>query len=300
MSVTAPGLFDQDLLAGISLTYRESQLDESSIDTRTIAVTPRIGFPLSEDSRLTLRATVSQDLLEGQDLDSTSPILLREEGDLLTTSLGFTYTLDKRNSPIDPTAGFLLRVTQDVAGLVGDTNYSRTVARGRAFTSLFDEEVILSAEVEGGALVAFDEQSRIIDRFTLGGDRFRGFARGGLGPRDRCDNCSGADGTGDVNDALGGNLFAVARFEASFPIGLPEEYGIFGGVFADVGSVWSLYDTDGASGTIDDSAKLRSSVGASIFWDTVIGPLRFNYAVPIQSVDGDEFERFRLTIDTRF
>ncbi len=94
LSFTEPGLFDQDLLAGISLTYRESQLDESSIDTRTIAVTPRIGFPLSEDSRLTLRATVSQDLLEGQDLDSTSPILLREEGDLLTSSLGFTYTLD--------------------------------------------------------------------------------------------------------------------------------------------------------------------------------------------------------------
>ncbi|MEM9779327.1 MAG: BamA/TamA family outer membrane protein [Pseudomonadota bacterium] len=37
-----------------------------------------------------------------------------------------------------------------------------------------------------------------------------------------------------------------------------------------------------------------------MFWDTAFGPLRFNYAVPMQSVDGDEFERFRITVDTRF
>ena len=30
----------------------------------------------------------------------------------------------------------------------------------------------------------------------------------------------------------------MARFEAEFPLGLPEEYGILGGAFLDVGSVW--------------------------------------------------------------
>ncbi|MEM9811099.1 MAG: outer membrane protein assembly factor BamA [Pseudomonadota bacterium] len=299
VTFTEPALFDQDLLAGLSLVYRESDLDESSINTRTASVTPRIGFPLSENSRLTVRATISQDELERQSSDTTSPILLREEGDLLTTSVGFTYTLDQRNSPIDPTAGFILQLDQDIATLA-DTNYSRTRASGRAFTSFFEEDVILTAELEGGALFAFNNESRIIDRFTLGGDSFRGFARGGLGPRDSCTDCSGDDGLSDVDDSLGGNFFAVARFEASFPIGLPEQYGIFGGVFADVGTVWGLYDTDGASGTVDDGAKLRSAIGASIFWDTVIGPLRFNYAIPIETVDGDDEERFRLTVDTRF
>ncbi|MEM9429042.1 MAG: outer membrane protein assembly factor BamA [Pseudomonadota bacterium] len=299
LTFTEPALFDQDLLAGLSLVYRESDLDESSINTRTASVTPRIGFPLSENSRLTVRATISQDELERQSTDTISPILLREEGDLLTTSVGFTYTLDQRNSPIDPTAGFILQIDQDIATLA-DTNYSRTRASGRAFTSFFEEDVILTAELEGGALFSFSDESRIIDRFTLGGDSFRGFSRGGLGPRDTCTDCSGDDGLSDVDDSLGGNFFAVARFEASFPIGLPEQYGIFGGLFADVGTVWGLDDTDGASGTVDDSAKLRSAIGASIFWDTVIGPLRFNYAIPIETVDGDDEERFRLTVDTRF
>ena len=72
-------------------------------------------------------------------------------------------------------------------------------------------------------------------------------------------------------------------------------------MFFDVGSVWGLNDVvDGASGPIDDSAQLRSAVGVSLFWDTAIGPLRLNYGRAIKSVDGDEEERFRLTVDTRF
>ena len=68
------------------------------------------------------------------------------------------------------------------------------------------------------------------ERF-FGRNKIRGFEPNGIGPRD----------LGSVNqDALGGNLFAVARFEADFPLGLPEEYGITGGAFLDVGSVWSL------------------------------------------------------------
>ena len=291
-----PALFDQDLSAGFSLYYRENDFDESSINTRNIGFEPRIGFPISENGRLTLRLRVSQDEIEVNDPPTTSPIILREEGTEIAYGAGFTYTLDRRNSPIDPSAGFIFRLDQDLIG--GDSQYSKTVANARLYSSLLNEDVILSAEVEGGALMAFNDRSRITDRFVLGGDSFRGFARGGLGPRDRCRGCGSAGGR--VNDALGGNLYAVARFEASFPIGLPEEYGIYGGVFADVGSLWDLYDTAGASGTVDDSAQLRSSVGLSIFWDTPIGPLRFNWANPIKTVAGDEEERFRITIDTRF
>lgn len=294
---TEPALFDQDLSAGFNIFYRSNSLDESSISTLSIGLTPRIEFPMTEDSRLQLRARVSSDKITNNDPGQTSPILLREEGTKLTTSLGFTYTLDKRNSPVDPSAGFIFRLDQDIAGL-SDAAYSKTVANARAYTSLFDEEMIISAEFEGGALIGFNDDSRLTERFTLGGDSFRGFARGGVGPRDKCSACSG---TGEnINDSLGGNFFAVARVEASFPIGLPEQYGVYGGIFADAGSVWSLYDRDGASGTIDDAAHLRSSVGVSIFWDTAIGPLRFNYGIPIQSEDQDEFEKFRLTVDTRF
>lgn len=297
---TEPALFDQDLAVGFRVFYREATLDESSVNTRSIGFAPFVEFPLTENSRFRIRPFISLDDISNNSPDTTSAILLREQGEQLTTSIGFTYLLDRRNSPVDPTGGFIFKLDQDIAGLAGDVSYSKTVANARVFTSLLDEDLVIKAEIEGGALISFSDETRLTDRFSLGGDDFRGFARGGVGPRDRCTACSGPGGTDNVNNSLGGNFFAIARVEASFPIGLPEQYGIYGGIFADAGSVWGLYDRDGTQGLVDDSARLRSSAGVSIFWDTAIGPLRFNYALPIQSVDGDEFERFRLTLDSRF
>ena len=88
------------------------------------------------------------------------------------------------------------------------------------------------------------------------------------------------------------------NLEASFPIGVPEEYGIFGGVFFNAGSLWGLDNTD--SGRIDDSSNIRAAAGVSFFWDTVIGPLRFNFSRPIKKETYDVIENFRFTVDTRF
>ena len=75
-------------------------------------------------------------------------------------------------------------------------------------------------------------------------------------------------------------MYTSLSLEASFPIGIPEEYGIYGGVFLDTGSLWGLDNTD--SGRIDDSSKIRSALGFSLFWESVIGPLRFNWSKPIK------------------
>ena len=117
----------------------------------------------------------------------------------------------------------------------------------------------------------------------------RGFAPAGVGPRDL---------TVANRDALGGNYFAVARFESEFPLGLPEEFGLSGGAFMDVGSVWGLDDTGG--GAVDDSLRLRATAGVSLFWNTPIGPLRFNFSQPLQKESYDKGQVFDLTIATQF
>ncbi|MFT7524314.1 MAG: outer membrane protein insertion porin family, partial [Candidatus Paceibacteria bacterium] len=92
----------------------------------------------------------------------------------------------------------------------------------------------------------------------------------------------------------------VARFEANFPIGLPEEYGISGGVFLDIGSLWGLDNTTGSAGTVDDGFLLRSVIGVSLFWDTAVGPLRFNFTQVLNSSPDDEAEVFSLTVGKSF
>jgi len=99
-------------------------------------------------------------------------------------------------------------------------------------------------------------------------------------------------------DALGGNYFAVARFETEFGLGLPEELGINGGLFMDFGSVWGLDNTNG--GAVDDGFYLRSTVGVSVFWETPVGPLRFNFSRVLQKQDYDDVQNFDLTISTQF
>jgi outer membrane protein insertion porin family len=158
-----------------------------------------------------------------------------------------------------------------------------------AETKVMQEEVTLRTIFEGGALTSLGgTNSQVTDRFFANG-KIRGFEGNGLGPRDR-----------GTDEALGGNIFAVARFEADFPVGLPEEYGISGGVFLDVGSVWSLDDVAGSAGTVDDSMNLRSSVGVSVFWDTPVGPLRFNFSKALVKEDYDKEQSFDLTVSTSF
>ena len=131
-------------------------------------------------------------------------------------------------------------------------------------------------------LNSFNGASRVTERF-FGNTKIRGFEANGIGPRDLA---------APNRDPLGGNVFAVARFESEFPVGLPEEYKIRGGVFADFGSVWNLDNKSGgvAGGQlIDDKAHLRSSIGLSFFWTTALGPLRFNFAKALakESYDRD-------------
>ena len=295
-----PALFDRDLLAGFSIYFRERNFDEQSFQQTNYGIEPRIGFPLSENGRLILRYRLSMDEIRDVSLD-TSRIIEEEEGDMITSAIGATYTYDRRNSAVDPTGGFILTLNQEFAGLGGDIRHSKTRGTARVYQSLFDERVILSAELEGGMLLSRDD-TRITERFTSGGDGFRGFSRNGLGPRDYCQtgDCLAPQQDVEVDEGLGGNYYGVLRLDASFPLGLPEEYGIFGGVFADIGSVWGLDNTAGSMGAVDDSMHMRSAVGVSLFVDTPFAPLRFNYAFPIDYQDSDERERFRFTVQTRF
>ena len=98
----------------------------------------------------------------------------------------------------------------------------------------------------------------------------------------------------------------MARFEARAPSGLPEEYGIEFGAFMDVGSVWGLDSgtlnyVDSQSAMIKQEIfSIQSVVGASLFWTTPIGPLRFNWSRPLKKSSDNIYENFDLTIGTSF
>jgi outer membrane protein insertion porin family len=288
-SFTEPAFLGRDLSFSLGAYYRVSDNENARYDTQNIGFSTGIGFSLGEQAKLDLRLRASEDLLEGY--SGTSPILQAESalGALRTYSVGYSYRYDNRVTGLNPKGGVLLRFGQDFAGLGGDTEYVETTALALVETKVLKEEVTVRAIFEGGAIVTLgDGTSRVTERY-FGYGKIRGFEANGIGPRD------GTDG----EDALGGNYFVAARFETEFPLGLPEEYGITGGAFFDIGSVWGLDNTAGLT-TVDDSFIPRASVGLSVFWTTPIGPLRFNFSRAILKEDFDIEQNFDLTISTRF
>jgi outer membrane protein insertion porin family len=291
LTFVEPAFLGRDLKLKFSGYYRETTQASASYDTSNILVSPALDFPVSANSRLEVRLKYFQDTMTNY--TGESDLLLGEAtGSMAGAGIGYTYSYDTRVNGMNPNGGILLRFGQDFVGLGGDIKYLSTSALALAETKIFNEEVTVRTVFEGGMLNSFDGyQTRVTDRF-FGNGKVRGFETNGYGPM---------DGNPLSPEAVGGNVFAVAKFEADFPLGLPEEYGINGGVFFDIGSVWGLDNTDGTGpDPIDDSFKLRSAVGFSVFWKTPIGPLRFNFSKALLKEVDDKEQTFDLTISTKF
>ncbi len=286
-----PSFLGRDVAFGFTAALSTASHNNANYDARSLSLSPSLGFPLSDFSRLRLSYTLSQDEITNVDTPESSEILQREEGDRLTSRLGYAYSFDNRQSGINPGGGVLIRFGQDLAGLGGDTTYIDTTFAALAQTRVLNDQVELRAIVEGGVLSTLDGYTSTVTERYFGNGKIRGFGPNGLGPRDEL---------AANKDALGGNIYAVAHLETDFPLGLPEEYGITGGAFVDVGSVWGLDDIAGTGGDVDDSFRMRSVVGLSLFWKTPIGPLRLNFTRALQKESYDEEQTFDLTIATKF
>ena len=293
VSFTEPALLGRDLRFNVTGFQRRSDSNNSDFDTEETGLSTSLNFPLGEFSRLQVGYALSIDEVTNVDAGS-SPIIMAEIGEDTVSAISYNYIYDTRSTGIDPNAGVLLTFSQEFAGVGGDVEYIRTTARATAQRRLRNEEFTLRATIEGGNLTTLgNTSSRVTDRFFLSSAQLRGFDFRGLGPRDL---------NAPNMDALGGLNYVAARFEYGFPIGFVADLGISGGVFLDVGTVWSLDNTNGAGGpnSVDDDFNLRSSVGLSIFWDTAIGPLTFNFTEAIRSESFDETRSFDIALTARF
>ena len=293
-SFREPAFLGRDVAYYFTASYSQSSSAQSTdYDTTYGTIVTGFQFPLNEFTRLGVN--VFGELTEISNVPAASSAILIAEGARgleWTIGAGYDVTYRTLRTGLNPDAGVLLRWSQDFGGIAGDVSYVKTELLAVGETTVLNGEVTLRAIFEGGAFSSLSGgPSRVTDRFFLNG-KMRGFDYYGVGPREL--------GVGTNMDALGGNLFAVAKFEAEFPLGLPEEYGIHGGVFLDVGSVWGLDNTAGTGGAVDDGFHLRSVAGVSLFWETPIGPLRFNFSKALQKEVYDVEREFDLTISTKF
>jgi outer membrane protein insertion porin family len=282
---TEPRFLGTRMAAGFDLFYKDvDYLTQSSYKAQRIGGDVRLTAPLSDETSLGLNYTLSRNRL--YDVGENASPAIKEaasaaDGTYYTSSIGYSLTYDTRNSKKLPTSGVITTVSQDIAGLGGDVRFIRSVGEARGYYALTDS-VTLMGRAQGGTIVGWGgDDVRLLDLFYKGGETVRGFARGGIGPRDLA----------SVNsDALGGTSFYAATAEAMFAIpGVTESTGLRGAVFADAGSLWGLTTTSSKLSSVSgNSASPRVSTGVGIAWDSPLGPLRLDYAIPLLKQAADK------------
>ena len=103
-------------------------------------------------------------------------------------------------------------------------------------------------------------------------------------------------GPKDGDDWIGGNYIAGVSAEAQMPNLLPESYRTDISVFLDAGNVWGVDFSD----SVNETNKIRSSIGIGANVFTTIGPLSFVLARGITKASQDETETFNFRLGTSF
>ncbi|MDX2265706.1 MAG: outer membrane protein assembly factor BamA [Hyphomicrobiales bacterium] len=294
ISFTEPRFLDRNISAGFDAFHKElDYTDEAGYMNRKTGGGPRIGFALAEYVWLNTSYTFTRD--ETYDLEDNASLAVRDiEGVAHISTVGYSLVYDTRNSKMNPTKGLYLIFGQDLAGVGGDVNFIRSTAEARGYYPLFKGVTLVGRATAGYIEGWGGDDVRLVDAFYKGGETIRGFDTAGIGPRD------------DVtNDALGGKAFYAGTVEVRFPIPfLPDELGFGGAVFADAGSVFDTDVQDTCGGPdpvcVQDNSGLRSSVGASLLWNSPVGPLRADFAYALSKEKFDETEPFRFGASTKF
>lgn len=287
LAFTEPYFLDRPMSAGFDLFAIQRKLQkESSYDSNTIGGGLRTGYAISEQLRQDWKYQLKRDQVENISTNA-SRYIKEQEGTSVTSSVLHGALYDRRDSRLDPTEGYYLRMNNELAGFGGTEKFFRNNFGAGQFWTV-TEKTVLSATGSAGLIAGIDQKVRITERYFIGGENLRGFATAGVSPRDA--------GTGD---ALGGTWQALGSLQLRFPLGLPEEFGLAGQVFTDFGTVGPT-ETSASTSAINQSQMVRVSIGTGVAWKSPMGPVTADIAIPLAKESFDKTEFFRFNFGTRF
>ena len=285
VSFTEPYFLDRDIAAGFDIYHdREEFQSNSSYDAEKTGLGLRTGYPIATNLRQNFRYKIEGSKLANVSA-SASNLIKSQKGSRTLSEVGHNLTYDALNSRLNPTDGYLLKVTNDVAGLGGNVKYFRNKVKAAQYNELFPNWVF-SVTANAGHIFGIDQEVKITDRFVLGGQSLRGFASGGTGPRDVA-----------TGDGLGGEWMYSGSTQLTFPLGLPNELGITGRLFSDFGSSGEV---NPSNVNIRDTGDLRVSAGTGLGWVSPFGPVNIDFGWALVQENFDKTERVRFNFGSRF
>ena len=239
-------------------------------------------YEIFEDIYFKPNALLQYDKLE---TSGTATTLLRSRsGNYKTSSLGYNFSFDARDSKFNPTSGGFLYFEQNFATLISDIPTVQTNLGATIYKELINQDFIGSIKARLDTAIGFDNKNiKLSDRLHGSTSVIKGFENRGIGPI-------------DGGDHIGGNYLSSLSLRSTFPNPIPENLRANTIVFFDVANVWGVDYSD----TISDSNKLRTSAGVSLDISSPFGPISFSYAIPITSASTDKKQNFLFNIGSSF
>lgn len=293
-----PNFMDSDITAGFNASVatennKDSKYGKTSNSIPYNSESQSGSVFMSYDITDYLNHNVSYSLSRNQikGINTDAPTLIKAEtGENITSAFGHRLTYDKANSRIKPTGGYVLELSQAVAGLGGNSKYIRNIGEAKYFYPLMDN-LTFKVGGEAGYIYGFSKAVRTTENFNLGDQSLRGFEYAGIGPRDI-----------KSKNALGGIKYYKGITELIFPMPLiPKDFDLSGVLFADAGNVFDIDIPKGVNYSASDfynSKKIRSSVGFSFVWISALGPLRLDIAKPISKEPFDIAKNIHFSFTT--
>ncbi|MDE2364008.1 MAG: outer membrane protein assembly factor BamA [Hyphomicrobiales bacterium] len=356
---TEPYFLDHRIAAGFDLYAKKNTVSKYSLyNTTTVGATLRAGIPITDELSIQPKYSIYSTYLQVPNTTQypyndcwvpypfltpgapgsiganplfncssngeASIAIKAQQGTRVTSLFGYTLGYSTLDKPKDPTSGLLMILNQDIAGAGGNSRFIRTTGEIKYYHEIWDD-IIGMAKIQGGNMFGIaGYQLRTTDMFNLGPALVRGFAPGGIGPRDISNpfNWQG--------NSLGGANYIGGTLEAQFPLwGLPRELGLRGAVFADAGTLWGykgptnftnqydivnygagalnaagcipayvtppLYGPGSCLSVGGDTTRIRASVGVSLLWASPLGPIRFDLAKAVSKSKYDQTQVFRFS-----
>jgi outer membrane protein insertion porin family len=207
--------------------------------------------------------------------------------------IGYNLNYNTLDDQKHPTSGVFAVFSQQYTGW--DYNYLKSDLKARYFMGLGDTGMVASVKGQAGIINNFGSGAvSSLEAYKGGSSIVRGFEAGGFGPR--------LNGTvsGVPGEYLGYTEYAAGSAELQFPFPvLPESYGLSGAIWADAAYVNGTPSL--GSGTLDTGSidqPFKSSVGASVIWDSPFGPLRGDFGYVLTKATSDRTQLFQITLQT--
>jgi outer membrane protein insertion porin family len=217
------------------------------------------------------------------------------------SSAKVSLTWDRRDNRLFPTKGFLHFGSVEVApNLLGGTfNFIRYTGYSRFYVPLF-AGIVFKSNATIGYIQELDPSNPlpISELYYLGGvNTIRGYYLSSISPALQTGLTRQPD-SATTPFYVGGNKQIYANFELEFPI--VEKVGIRGVVFYDVGNVYASNEQFFQSKQYNLPLGMFHSVGFGLRWFSPLGPLRFEWGIPLNRRPIDQPVDFQFGIGSFF